>query len=278
MESPSFFAYWGSFIVLATFVHLLFWAMGDASSEESRKACSNWLGNIKTGETYENWAVTFGSIFDRILGEEHFSWKRFFRSGLASYASLVICFAAVYTFDVDFYNNDFERDGVLYSILSIFMGGAALNLIPDYFSLIQTRYFINFFERPRNNIFMPLALILDVFSTYILFFFALIIMAGLTSLVGLSDTKVSPFLLLFSPLDVLKKLINHRFLIVFLSTTFFTSIWLYFYLFSGWVIKYLKVFTRFLNIEEKPFKSLGIVSMSIVFIIYLIASPFVLFK
>jgi len=247
--------------------------MEDAANQETRTACSKRLRNIKTDEKYENWAVTFGNIFDKIFGEKHFSRERFLRSFVATYVFLIICLVTIYSLFTAYFKSFI---GDISLIIIVLLLGVILAIIPYYLSLIQTRYFIKLLEKPRNKIIILLVLILDVISTYILFLFFLVIVPNLLSLASFNGFTKEPFLTVFT-LDYFKGLTGRKSL-AFLLPTFFTSIWLYFYLFSSWVIKYFKFFTKRFDIENKPFKSLGLVSVSTVFVIYLIAVPFVLSK
>ncbi len=269
------FLYIGSFCASATFVYFLFEKMEVVLKKEIKIAFSRLLKNLDAGEEFENWVVTFGSFFDRIMGENHFSWKRFKRSCIASYLSLLVCFAILFSINPNTYYEKFSEGPIYLWVISFLVGGLAVNIFPDYLSYIQTRFFIKLFSKARSSFNKALIPILDIIATYLIFI--IFTMSMVFIFMPGNDLNFKMYFNVLKPNFILG-IIKRPEILLFLLTTFFTSTWLYLFLLSSALIKYGKFFTKNLDIDNKPFHSLGIVSMATVFIIYLIAAPFVLGK
>jgi len=72
---------------------------------------------------------------------------------------------------------------------------------------------------------------------------------------------------------------------LYFYSTFFTSVWVWLYALSGTMVKianYLGIgieyFKRFLDIDKNPFLCIGVVSIIIVSLIYLVVLVFTLFQ
>jgi hypothetical protein len=70
---------------------------------------------------------------------------------------------------------------------------------------------------------------------------------------------------------------------IFFYSTYFTSVWVWLYVLSGFVVilgRYLGLgfgfLKRIFDIDNKPIRSLGYVSILLVTVVYLVAAPFVL--
>src|SRR5947209_6911366 len=69
--------------------------IGDLTSEQTNREIARWLRvkhfetGIVAGEAV-NWPDTFASVFDRVFGERHLTWRCFFLSAVASYALVIV--------------------------------------------------------------------------------------------------------------------------------------------------------------------------------------------
>jgi len=229
---------------------------------EVKAAISQWLQNLNPTTAFANWPVTFAAVFDRIFGERHFSWHCFIRSCAASFLAVVIAtlvWAALrpsqFTAFVQYLKNT--------SLFAVFLFAALLNLIPDYLSLLETRYIIRWMSK-RASTFRILGLLaFDLLATAAIFICWLwaAFMLGRLSYKGLLRPPI----------------------LIFFSSTFFTSVWVWLYAGSGLLVKlgqYLgigvKVLKVVLDIENKPLRSMGYVAILLVTLVYLVAAPFVL--
>ena len=92
-----------------------------------------------------NWPDTFAKFFDRVLGDKHISWKCFWRSAIASYGALLI---------VGIYVNrsyGWLSAFALYNLWDMPYMGFISNVLPDFVSLIETRYVLALMQRTRSG-------------------------------------------------------------------------------------------------------------------------------
>ncbi len=277
MGSPSTLSYFGSFFTAMTTIYFLFDLLEKNTSDDVKLDLSEKLKKIKTYEGLNNWAETFGKAFDKIFGKEFITWEKFIKSSIASYVCLLICFTYSYSLNSIYYINLFETYGYFTIFFFLFVFGAWFNLVPDYICLNKTRYLIKLCEKPLTKGEKVGILLGDIISTYIIFFFSIIfptIIFVLLKAIGVIEIALlylSDSFGNFEPPDIP--------LSVFLATTYFASIWFYLYLISSRLISCWQFFESFMNKKRNtPFTDLGIISILIVFVIYLIAAPFVLFK
>jgi len=221
-------------------------------NEDTKLEIAIWLVGVRVGPAVEAWPVTFARVFDRVFGSKHLSFKCFFRSSVASYASIVLSLS-VYSFSVGFPKLSMDEISA-FGIAAIFM-----NVIPDYVSLLESRLCLRLMT--TNHSFLPMMLLLSidlVFTTIIagIPFFAAYM--GFEALV-LGEIPVNvPFIaaLWFFP-------------------AFFTSIWLWLYAGSGFLLKAahrfdigFDWFNRHFDIEKKPLQSIGLVAGAVCAFLY----------
>lgn len=53
--------------------------VGDRLNEDTRLEIALWLLGVKTAEKLQPWTQTFTTVFDRVFGRKHLSWRCFFR-------------------------------------------------------------------------------------------------------------------------------------------------------------------------------------------------------
>lgn len=75
--------------------------VGDRLNENTKLEIGVWLLGVRIGQKMEPWSETFANIFDRVFGKKHFSWSCFWRSCLASFASLGITLLVLSAYDPD---------------------------------------------------------------------------------------------------------------------------------------------------------------------------------
>jgi len=148
------------------------------------------------------------------------------------------------------------------------------NLIPDYISLIETRYIISKLASARSLRHTIALLILDFAATY-----------GIFAILGFFLGIVSGE---YTVIEILGELIRWPFFTsqkddaimgIFFWSTFFTSIWIWLYLTAIVLIRFAKMYERvwsLFDIEQKPFQSLGLVAATASTIVLLIAEILVI--
>jgi hypothetical protein len=108
-----------------------------------------WLVGLDFKKRVANWPLTFATIFDRVFGESHFSWKCFLRSCFASYASLLVTIILLGRQLRPLVRHLFIRGGPQF--LPLFLLNSVFgNLLPDYISLYKSRYLIGVMAKTKN--------------------------------------------------------------------------------------------------------------------------------
>ncbi|NET39058.1 MAG: hypothetical protein F6K19_44975 [Cyanothece sp. SIO1E1] len=150
------------------------------------------------------------------------------------------------------------------------------NAIPDYFSLLETRYIIKRMATTNSIVAWFLYLILDFCLTIAIFLLAAIVFSPLVN--WFFNININPLRFL-SNIQYGLRTFDSDYFSVFFYTTFFTSIWIWGYLLSGLILKLITPFRggllflkSKLDIDNKPFRSMGVIIVTIISIIYLIGA------
>lgn len=263
---------------------VLFSLSEKAVSPDAKKTITRWLKNVKLEGTPTTWPSTFASVFDSIFGKKHLSWRCFWRSCVAScIAVLVMTFigAALRPLHARNQMEYFRGNPEVFLLWVIVFAG--LNLLPDYVSLLESRYIIQRMSAVQHSTGRILSLlVLDVVFTVSIFLAALFLFVSIVVYYfgGTAEAALGFYALAID--DILSHgvfLSAEREMLplgIFFYSTFFTSVWVWLYAISGLVVKlegYLGIgFSRlkwFLDIENKPLHSLGVISMLLVTLIYL---------
>ena len=264
----------GSWLVISGVLWTLFDKAEAATSSEAKQALTAWLMNVKPSEKLAHWSSTFGEAFDSVFGKRHFHWRCFLASTVASYLSAFIVTLLWGALRPHSLASIIEHRGIADFAFESFVFATILNVIPDYISLLESRFLIQVIARHPSVLRSLSLLALDLVITAAIGFsvvatalynsggdFDRIIRAGVKLETWGGDPSPS----------------------VFFYSTFFTSIWVWLYVLSGVCVKfwnsisYLTEMLKFiLNIREKPFLSLGIVIILFITLVFLVVSPFVL--
>ena len=243
----------------------------------------------------QRWPDEFATLFDRVFGQRHLSWQRFYRSCLATtFALLVTLLAFLIVAGVSpseyWANWKTSRYMVIWLVIL-----PTVNFIPDYLSLIETRFLIGRLRSNPSLIRVVLFLCLDLGATATIFciFYSLFYLLSSIPLSNLADYRWNDVVYAFrytgsvllkwstSPELDINRVSRFETGIVYF-TTFFTSVWLWLYVLAGIVAKILERILRypwhwlkegFLDLENKPLQSLGWVASGLVFIGFALASP-----
>ena len=130
--------------VLAGIVWKFFDRVDGVLKDDTKLEIAVWLvGRKPLGPKVQRWPATFANVFDRVFGSRHISWRCFGRSAVAS--SAVSILAGIYatlrsTGKWANLNAFFQALPVLL-VLACF-----LNVVPDYISLLLTRYTLRLAE------------------------------------------------------------------------------------------------------------------------------------
>ncbi|WP_089723859.1 hypothetical protein [Candidatus Thiosymbion oneisti] len=268
----------GSWVIVTGGIWKLFDRIEGVAAPEAKKSVSQWLLRLDLENHFIRWADTFSEAFDTIFGTRHLSWRCFYRSAIASLiAVLVMTLFWAYLRPEQFmaFIDRFNTEVFGWMLIA----SVSLNLIPDYLSLLESRYIISLL---RNSTSMPehIALIvLDFIATFLIALIALLIFIIFVDVItfdGFLAGFLSNVLPLSSPGGS-----QPSFGIWFYST-FFTSVWVWIYILSGILLStrkpidlFITKFKRFFDVEKKPFLSMGGASILVITAMYLVIIPVV---
>lgn len=282
---PLILAYVGLWATVTGGVWALFARTETVISPEARTAVSRWLRNLDPTGALANWPAAFAAVFDRVFRERHLSWRCFSRSCVASWASVLIVFfvwgvlrPAQFTALIE----DIKQEGLFsYYIYVFLITTGILNLVPDYISLLETRYVIRWMSGERSMARILFFLAIDfaftftiafvAYSLFFIFFWRFPVGEALRSFFTDTLALSSPDYPAF-PSGI------------FFYSTFFTSVWVWLYALSGFIVKlgeYLGVgfswLKAILDIRNKPLRSMGLILDILISIAFLISLPFLIF-
>jgi hypothetical protein len=231
--------------------------VGDRLSEDTRLEIAVWLLDLKSAPRMEKWPATFAKLFDRVFGKRHLSFRCFWRSGVASFCAIVIS-SATYFLTI---HESLIRDAAAIVVFSLF--ACCVNLVPDYLSLLETRYCLRKLATRDSVVLIALLFIGDLVVTGVIawvpfnmmYVFEGFIVGGFWG----NPVPFEPGLLVA----------------LFFFPAFFTSLWLWLYAGSGLLLKGarrvdvgFRWFNSHFDIEKKPLQSIGLVAGAIVAVVY----------
>jgi uncharacterized protein len=287
-DVPSMFLGWTA---LLAGVWFLFEKSESVASQDTKLRIARWLKRLDVDVTTSRWPSTFISLFDSVFGKRHLSWLCFFRSCMASscvVAMVLLVWAAFHWNSVCIMMKLGARSSFVFVVLLTVT--TCVSLIPDYVSLLKTRYILQRMRGLRSYARVAGLLALDLLATGCL---ALGVYAGAWwSFVLLSRaTGSQPMPLSLLPL-VVNTILTGNFGYLFITppgyqgtfrvadgiplalwfiAAFFTSMWAALYALSVTAVRMAHAFgvaRDLLDIEKKPVTSLGWVAMLLVSIGY----------
>lgn len=276
-------AYLGAWLTTIGGVWFLFEKADETLSAEIRSSAAEWLTSSSRRAPLQRWPGQFVVLFDRLFGERHLTLRCFRRSAVASLCTvwLVTLVWAVWHPPAN------VLSGVLLFVAVTFIG-ILFNLIPDYLSLLETRWVLSKLAGSRRT--LPLLLadfiltgIIGI-SVYVLFYpGARSGLAGVTNMVW--DTVRLRTIMAIGPptsAQVLSSVSYAMPMGVFFYATYFTSAWVWLFAVAGGAVRAILAVEgaaaflwRFTDVKEKPFRSLGLVAVLLVTATFVLAAPLV---
>lgn len=142
------------------------------------------------------------------------------------------------------------------------------NVLPDYVSLLETRYVLRLVQYTKATKLKLIGVIVDLFLTTAI---SLIAAHIVLTIVWELPWSWTPSAILRHPLDSHQ---NHRWVVIILPA-FLTSIWLWLYVGSGLLLKAahrldfgFRWFSKHFDIETQPLRCIGMVAGVIVALTY----------
>tara|TARA_R110002012_G_scaffold321170_1_gene547878 strand:+ start:358 stop:1971 length:1614 start_codon:yes stop_codon:yes gene_type:complete len=230
------------FLPVAVYMALVF--LGAHMPEDSREAISDMM----RGRSQSSWTKVYLRWFDSIFDDRMLSFRRLWRSTVASLLSVGILWVV---FDA-LNENSPLRVPVTGSFWQVMALGAALNILPDYISLSQTRWLIKRFSSFKGFAFQVLMLGVDLVLS------ATIIIAAITAWRLFSGQG------LIFPLELVGGFTS---LSIFFYSTFVTSLWAWLFALSLLIVRIGQSLwgARLLDMASKPVASLALVSSALSF-------------
>lgn len=167
----SWIAAWGSMTGI-------FWALFERAEKvvkpEIRIAVTRWIKRVGGLQSTYNFPHTFTSVFDLIFGKHHFAWRCVLLSSLASIAAVIVMtlvwgVAKPASFDL-FVQGFIDFEEVMRVIFILLLMSIFMNLIPDYISLLESRYIIALMKKRYSIGRYTGLLVLDFIATCIIGF------------------------------------------------------------------------------------------------------------
>lgn len=266
-------------------------------TDTTKSEIAVWLVGVKVADRIP-WPSTFTRTFDRVFGESTFSLKCFWRSSIVS-----ICLVVLISHKSFLSLLQGQKEEGDWRLVPVFL--IVFCVIPDYLSLLKSRFLLSKIATTESRLKTIAILVLDTYLTLLVASFSILlgvwfIVEGDGGLLGYSkdvsllhkvengfggvyDALANEFvpsdsLLFFS----LKPLIDSEGTFGVTSLTdlvsypiCFTSIWLWLYAGSGFLLKAAKRFdlgfhwfnAKF-DIEKKPLQAIGLVSGALVALVY----------
>ena len=311
----SFFLYMGAWAGIMGGL----WAFAEVaekgSSRQSKREMAKKIQNFDPVKMLSGWPDICTAMFNAVFGRRHFSWKCFRRSLYSSIFFVAITAAILSILQPEAFIFWYELILMLKlsSIRVIFIFIFILNLLPDYLSLLKTRYIIDKMRGRDSLCIIFILLFLDFFITVIIAYLSTLSLAALAVwftpqslesqlsvyFVMIEESGLffgtlrffeNMFLKIFATainiVPVILPLIPVLILSIFFYATFFTSIWVWIFAISCIVLNLairsnvsvrVNRLKKYYDIENRPHFSISRIMMQIITLIFLVSAPFVLF-
>ena len=281
----------GTWITVVVGLVSLFEQGGDAMTKESQALVRGWLVREDRKSRVSNWPDSFKSLFDAVFTNRHFSWTCFLRSVLASAIIVVTLLLGMVAFGVMSFYEIAEltpTGSVVLSVIAAVAFIVLLNSVVDYVSLYQTRWLIGKMAMTGRTAVHVGLLALDAVLTAAIFVYSVSSAQLLAMAVQGFDLTMGN-LLRAAFYDVPRFVYmwvmegSEPVLWVVLSSTFFTSVWIWLYALAGVAMRGtlslfrgVDVMRNLFNVEERPIHALGVMLAVLTTGAFLIGAPFVL--
>ena len=247
-------------------------AVGGKLNDNTKLEIAVWLYEWKKiPNTLQNWPGTFARVFDRVFGERHLSWRCFWRSTLASYLVLLVSFSLLLL-------RVGEAEGIgaalraCAEIPGALLLGLFSNVMPDYVSLLETRFTLSLMRNARSTLVITGLVCADLLFS--------ILCAGVAAIVWTYGESVVTGRIKLSEIG-LQVVVGYirsdqrAKILTYVVPAFFTSIWVWLYASSGFVLRAARHldmgfnwFDRHFDVEKQPLQCIGLVAGALVAVVY----------
>ena len=255
--------------VLAGLVWKFFERVEAVLTDQTKLEIAVWLLGVRTEKMVNPWPETFARLFDRVFGTKHLSWVCFFRSCFCS----ISLFTIALLYAVRNWHGSGWGDIAISASTTLLIPALLLMLAADYVSLLKSRLIIRLMLKRTGAIWRAALIVLDgaltsiwSFGTVVYYIMAVPpwVLAGYY--VGVAAQG--------HPIPV-NQLPHDSIWEPFFYPAFFTSVWIWLYAGSGFLLKAARDFdigfdwfNRKFDIEKHPLQSIGLVAGAIVAVVY----------
>lgn len=242
---------------------MMAWKADDAISIQFKRDLGLWLDGLDPstmGRTLQRWPIHFAALFDRVFGKKHLSWRCFFRSSLASLLAFLLCTLIFVQASPGEWLVYIEKGG-LEPFISLAIVAMVANLLPDYVSLLETRWVIMRMQDAFTFTRLFGWLLVDLVATTAIFFLFLIGLQLIT--MNKVDLDFMENLVLWSLLIPADEP-QWRIYAIPVWTTYFTTAWTWLYFFAQFLMRFIKPMRRLvtflkyaLPVEQRPLRTIG---------------------
>ena len=265
-------AYLGAWFTTIGGVWFLFEKADETLAPEVRDRLGAWLEGVTAGDGVRQWPEHFITLFDRVFGRKHLSSACFKRSAVATFMTTWIiggCWIGLHP------PESFGTAAL--ALLLVTMAGLLLSLIPDYLSLLETRFVLGRLSRGGSALAW---LALDAVATVLLAGSMWVVLIGLNEGVHRMLPALQQLAMFQATISVgntmtetgeIASSLYEMPMAPFFYATFFTSAWLW--MFAGASLM-VRVVTSVLDkaarlrglvdVRRKPGRSLGLAAVILV--------------
>jgi len=251
-----------SLVLIAIFNYI-----DQAATKKTKVGVAKWLKSMakrSVSQTIVESPQWFIFAFDSVFGEKHLTWRCFRRSSIASIIAVFGMSIFEYFLNPIAWQQYFKSESVITGTLIVFVAililALILNLVPDYVSLLETRWILNKTKNAGIRKLLVL-LILDVILTGGIFISGAIIFVLIINILQGLPIYLLTFRNLLDMINWLQFPVS-----IFFYAAYFTSIWFYFFTAASIITKMVYSLGRFgnlivdnLKVDNKPFLSMGVI-------------------
>ena len=256
--------------ILVSAIIAIFRIMEDTATPDAKRKVADWINSFAAksiSQTVVESPRWFIEAFDMIFGDRHLTWRCFWRSCVASIMAVFVMTIVSVVLNPSSWQEFLSYIGASGVIFFILLAALIFNLVPDYISLLETRWIL---RRAAHAGFKKIImlLVLDAIVTGGIFFcygIGILTLKFWVTGVPVEVFEFFAFLVAFiigwtvAPLGTGS---------IFFYSTYFTSVWFYLFVASSVATKLLYSLGRagnrvlaLLKVEEKPFQSMGLVAV-----------------
>jgi hypothetical protein len=260
-------------------------------SDDTKLEIAVWLVGVKVGQKVEPWPKTFAQVFNRVFGKQHFSLKCLSRS-IAITIGISLLWAPLYALrgSLGYFTGDETLRFTAQFTLLLLVLSLLINVLPDYCSLGETRIVLWAMQKTNHAHAWILLLFADLFVTMLSSVMTFVLWGVVSTYFAAAfgiGHPVKPGIIAHS-LDARSFMtIQHAlyygwyygvdplWFMMFVLPCILTSIWLWLYAGSGFLLKAARRFdigfdwfNRKFDIEKKPLQSIGLVAGALVAVVY----------